>query len=106
MELSNQDWKLYRQMLPLWQEAYMEQLLEEYRVLLSEDVPAARRFWDLKQRIEQDAHHPGVCVSTRRGNAVYDIAKMLADGVISPDDLRGFSDDLKTAAGFLCQTNL
>ena len=34
-EISKQDWKLYRERVPQWQEHYMEQLTKEYIDLLS-----------------------------------------------------------------------
>ena len=97
MELSTNDWKLYRQKLPTWQEAYMEQLLREYQTLLSGDGPASFKFWELKKRINQDALHPGVIASIRRSDAIFNIAVMLHDGVITDEALEGFSDELINA---------
>ena len=101
MEISKQDWKLYRQKLPVWQEAYMARLLQEYQALLASEGLASEKFWDLKKRINQDALHPGVIVSIRRSNAIYNIAVMLHDGVITAEELDGFSDELIEAVRFL-----
>ena len=48
------DWKLYREKLPEWQEAYMEQLIEEYAELLNSDKAASEKFWALDKRIRAE----------------------------------------------------
>ena len=54
MEISKRDWKLYREKMPQWQEAYMERLAKEYIELLSQDISSAERFWTLEKRIKED----------------------------------------------------
>ena len=46
------DWKLFREKLPEWQEAYMERLAKEYMELLSSDRQASDKFWELDKRIK------------------------------------------------------
>ena len=42
------DWKVFREKLPEWQEAYMERLLEEYAELLAGYEAASEKFWMLE----------------------------------------------------------
>ena len=53
MEMSKSDWKLYRQKIAGWQEAYIERLNKEYIDLLSVDEKkASEKFWELVERIK------------------------------------------------------
>ena len=58
------DWKLYREKLPKWQEAYMERLTKEYAELLAEDKAASEKFWELDKRIRADRQSLGVLVQS------------------------------------------
>ena len=95
MEISNADWKLFRERITGWQEAYMDRLTKEYITLLSADKIASERFWELEKRIREDKTSPGVQLRLRKADLRIDLLKLLWDKVITPDDLTGFSDDLK-----------
>ena len=84
MELNEKDWKLFRQKLPEWQEAYMEKLIEEYKGILNNNNIASDKFWELDKRIKSDKKSTGVIVH-----------------VISADDLDGFSEELRDALAFM-----
>ncbi len=45
MECTKSDWKLFRELIPEWQEAYMERLNKEYIRLLSSEKDASEKFW-------------------------------------------------------------
>ena len=45
MEVSKNDWKLFRTCIGDWQEAYMGRLTKEYIDLLSGDENASDKFW-------------------------------------------------------------
>lgn len=96
MEVSKKDWKLFRERLPDWQEHYMEKLEQEYIVLLSntQERPSSR-FWALDRRIREDKRSPGVRLEFREQTMIYDIVHMLADDVISMDDLKDFSEEVQ-----------
>lgn len=55
MEVSNSDWKLFRERLPQWQERYMGRLVKKYMDLLGSDKPASDKFWKLEKRIKTDS---------------------------------------------------
>lgn len=94
MEISKVDWKLFRERVPGWQEQYMEKLNKEYIDLLSSVGNASDHFWELEKRIKQDKKHPGVLIELRKSTAIWDIAFFVRDGVITMDELDGFSEDL------------
>ena len=100
MEISKSDWKLFREKIPGWQEAYMERLNREYIELLSGNGSASDRFWALEERIKQDRRKQGVLVEMSKSKAIWDIIALIQDGAITTDDLSGFSDDLKDAVAF------
>ena len=100
MECSKSDWKLFRTRIAEWQEAYMERLTKEYIQLLSSSEKASDKFWKLEERIKKDRKHPGVILEMRKSDMLYDIVALINHGVITEEDLDGFSDDLKERVGF------
>lgn len=94
MEISKADWKLFRERVSGWQEHYMGQLAKEYVELLTSPGNASDHFWALEKRIKQDKKHPGVLIELRKSTAIWDIAYFVRDGVITMDELEGFSEDL------------
>lgn len=94
VEISKKDWKLYRERLPEWQEHFMERLVKEYMELLSSPGNASDHFWELEERIRKDKKNPGVLLDVRKSNAIWDIAAFVGRGIITMDELDGFSPDL------------
>ena len=96
MELSKNDWKLFRERLPGWQERYMDKLTREYAELLTDDSrQPSERFWTLNKRIREDRRKPGVQLELRKQNVVFDLAHLIADGAVLLDELDGFSEELQ-----------
>lgn len=94
MEVNEKDWKLFRKRLPDWQEAYMEGLVREYAALLAGPERASDKFWALEKSVSRQKRHPGVIVDMRRSNMVNTLLYLLQDGVITFQDLEGFSEPL------------
>lgn len=94
VEISKQDWKLFREKIPEWQEHYMERLVKEYIKLLSSPGNASDHFWELEERMKKDKKHPGVMIELNKSDAIWDIALLIKKKVITLVDLEGFSDDL------------
>ena len=88
MDISKTDWKLLREKLPGWQEAYMERLNNEYVALLTSNEKASDKFWALDERIKQDRRRPGVILEMSKSNAVWNIIRLIRDGVICLTDKR------------------
>ena len=101
MEISKQDWKLYREKLPLWQESYMARLNAEYIKLLNGPENASDKFWALEKRIKQDRRHPGVITEVSKCNVIPVIANLMYDDVIGENDLQDFSPELQSAVTML-----
>lgn len=101
IEPSKRDWKLYREKIPGWQEAYMGRLIRQYTEFLSSDLPASTKFWELEKRVKRDKKTPGVCITLSKSDMIWDIMSLIHDDVISFDDLEEFSGDLKEAVKFI-----
>ena len=101
MNISKSDWKLFREKLPEWQESYMERLNNEYVALLTSNEKASDKFRALEERIKQDRRRPGVILEMSKADAVWNIVRLIHDGVITIDDLTGFSNELRDSASFL-----
>ena len=98
MEISKKDWKLFCDKLPEWQERYMDRLANEYVKLLSDkDKKASERFWELDKLIRLDKKNPGVLLELRKSNTVIDIMRLLRNDVITMEDLKDFSEELREA---------
>ena len=95
MEPSKKDWKLLREKIGHWQEAYMEKLNQEYIELLSGEGNASDKFWKLEKRIREDQKDCGVQCHMSRSNQFSIMVSLLNEGAITFDDLEEFSDDLK-----------
>lgn len=94
IEISKQDWKLFQEKVPVWQEKYMERRIREYMEFLGSDKPASSKFWELEKMIKEDKKNPGVQLELRKSEAAWDIVMMLRDEVITKDNLAGFSAEL------------
>lgn len=101
IEISKSDWKLFREKVPKWQEHYMERLTSEYIELLSAPGNASDHFWELDKRIKEDRRHPGALIDIRRSNAIWDIASLVSDEVISIDELNEFSEEMINAVNLI-----
>ena len=101
MEVSKSDWKLFRERVVDWQEAYMERLVKEYMDLLDGVENASDKLWKLEERIKKDKKHPGVMLELSKGNMIFDIVALVKSDVIITADLADFSDELKESVDFL-----
>lgn len=105
-QIEEKDWKLYREKLPEWQEAYMERLIKEYVELLNSDKKAAsEKFWALDKRIRADRQSLGVRVIEERRSKLQNILTgLIIEHVISVDDLQDFSEELRESTSRWIQT--
>ena len=107
MDISQMDWKLFREKLSDWQENYMEGLVKEYANFLNDDKkPASEKFWELEKRIKEDKHHPGVIMELKKSEVIWDIARLIRLNVIMYEDLSEFSDELQNEAKRLLRANV
>ena len=106
MEISKNDWRLFREKLPEWQENYMDRLINEYISLLNKEKASSEKFWELEKRINSDMRSPGVSVQFRKSDMLSIILRLISDGVICYDDLSEFSDDLRDTVKVIFDRNL
>lgn len=93
-EINGKDWKLFRQRLPEWQEAYIQKLNREYITILSREGSAAENFWEVQKRIREDKRSVGVIADMRKSMFWINMIRLLRQEVITLDDLDGFSEEL------------
>ena len=106
MEISKNDWRLFREKLPEWQENYMDRLINEYISLLNKEKASSEKYWELEKRINSDKHSHGVSVQFRKSDMLSIILRLISDDIICYDDLSEFSDDLRDTVKFIADRNL
>ena len=94
MEISKADWKLFQDRLRLWQENYMQRLIEEYVKMLQGPENASSKFWQLDRKLKSDRLNPGVSLVLDKQEVINDLVNMVKIGVIAISDLEGFSEEL------------
>lgn len=94
MEITKADWKLFRERVPEWQERYMDKLEKEYIKYLESDEAASTKWWGLREKIHDDYNCPGVRLDLIKRNVDSDLVRLIMWGVITEDDLDGFSGEL------------
>ena len=94
MEISKADWKLFQDRLRLWQDNYMQRLIEGYIKMLQGPGNASSKFWQLERKLKSDRLNPGVSLVLDKQEVINDIANMVKIGVITIADLEGFSEEL------------
>ena len=102
MEITKQDWCLFRNKIAAWQEAYMEQLNQAYMDILSGQGNPSEKFWLLEKRINHDKKRCGVVIQMRKQNLPFDLAALINNGVITFSDIQEFSEELKDFVKHLC----
>ena len=100
-EPSKADWKLYRELLPKWQEDYMAKLCDEYAAILTGKDRGSEAFRKIEKRIRNDKKRPGVMVEVKKSEMDITIFRLLHDKAIQIKDLEGFSDELKERIEYL-----
>lgn len=99
---NEKDWKLFRQKLPDWQARHMEQLISEYKEMVNSEMRASDIYWELDKRIRNDKKSTGVIVhDVRRSRFLQIMLALLNDGIITIDDLDGFSEELRETLQFI-----
>ena len=86
-EVNEKDWKLFRNKIAGWQDAYI-------------DEKPSIKFWALEKRIRNDKNDAGVVVEMKRSKLIDNIAALLDESAITMDDLEEFSDEFKERVRF------
>ena len=93
--IKEEDWKIFRARVPLWQKAYVERINKEYLQLLNGESDEIEKFWTLERRIGKDKKSSGIFIARMsRNNMQLNLLRLLQEGVIELKDLEGFSIEL------------
>ena len=95
MSYKESDWKLFRKLIPVWQERFMTKLNKEYIGILIQDKNASTIFWELNDRIKKDRNNPGVIIEMSRSLLVENLISLIKHNVITLDELNDFSEEAK-----------
>ncbi len=95
MSYKESDWKLFRKLIPVWQERYITKLNKEYIGILIQDKNASTIFWELNDRIIKDRNNPGVIIEMSRSLLVENLISLIKHNVITLDELNDFSEETK-----------
>ena len=102
-EISEKDWRLFREKLPIWQDTYIDKLNQEYIEILSYSDNPADKFWRLEKRINTDKHKTGVVCEMSRTKTIENIILLIDEGVIATNELLEFSDNLKSTVKLMLE---
>ncbi len=100
------DWKLFSTKYFEWKNRYLERFFPDYKAILDSDDTATDKFFELKERIEEDSRAPVFRLPGRfsRNDMYMNIIALLNNGVITLDDLSEFSDEVRDMARFnICE---
>ncbi len=50
-ETTKADWKLFQELLPVWQEHHMERLCDEYAAILTGAQRGSHALWEIEKRM-------------------------------------------------------
>lgn len=95
MSYKESDWKLFRKLIPVWQERYITKLNKEYIGILIQDKNASTIFLELNDRIKKDRNSPGVIIEMSRSLLVENLISLIKHNVITLDELDDLSEETK-----------
>lgn len=50
---NEKDWKLFKKLVPVWQEKYIQKIIKEYIDILSKNNSSAQNFWELEIELDK-----------------------------------------------------
>ncbi len=89
------DWKVFRRKAPQWEQACIDRLNQAYIQLLRGPETPAEKFWTLRRRVNKDAYWINDLLEVGRSTMESQLGLLLRAGAITPEDLDGFSADLR-----------
>ena len=84
---------------------YVQPCGEEYIAILQKPANASENFFELEKRIRNDKRSLGVSARISRNNMFQIVVSLLANAVITIDDLKDFSDEFTESINF-CIKNI
>lgn len=101
MECIESDWKLFRTLIPVWRERYVErQLAKIQNTLQQKDASPTEVFWSVHDITKKQAKVLTECFDniSRSSMHIY-LVTMYSYKIITLGDLNDFSEELRTWAG-------
>lgn len=94
--VNENDWKLFRTRFSGWVESYIQtKVIDRYIAFLSSPGNAVDKFYSLEKKVKKDSYQDCLNMRMSRSAMKNNILSLLIDGVITPSDLDGFSDELR-----------
>ena len=91
------DWTLFQSLLPQWQERFMSRFCDKYAAVLTGPYRGSEAFWEVKRLIRKDMKR----LEATAEEASRIIADLLRKQVITPEDLRDFSEGFQETVEYL-----
>ena len=95
--MTGADCQLFQERLPQWQERLLNRLCDEYAALLTSPYRGSEAFWEVKRLIRKDMKR----LEATAEEASRIIADLLRKQVITPEDLRDFSEGFQETVEYL-----
>lgn len=95
MNYSENDWVLFQQKFPVWQEAYLAKITAIYAEILSQNKSSLEKYWELEKCVKNDKKCVAVKKSLSRENLFTDIVNLIRQSTINFSDLSDFSKELQ-----------
>lgn len=100
-DVNENDWRLFRELFPIWRDRYMEKLFEKYIDLLRGEGDPVDRFHKLEKMMEKEYYKACFLVEMSRSKLWTNIVSLLRDGVITEEDIAPFSIELREKVTFV-----
>lgn len=102
-QIPEKDWKKFRIIHPIVLERFSEQILEELKeVNAREDLSHHKRYLKIYKLInDRDRDIIDIFNDYRRSTALMQLHMMHAHGLLTPDEIEGFSEETQKVLNFL-----
>ena len=96
------DWKMFKAMVPEWRERYLsDRNIELISILQDEASTPTGRFWTAYDRMEEIGGILRACLDDhKRSNMMSSLRLMYHHELISDEDLKGFSEEVRERFAF------
>lgn len=100
-DVDENDWRLFRKLFPVWQENYMNSVIDRYIKLLQGPEKGIEKFHTLEKMMDREYYKACFEVEMSRSKLWMNIARLLSDGVITEEDIAPFSSSIKEKVSFV-----
>lgn len=87
------DWKLFKKLLPIWRESFFDNLVEEYKKILDKNETSSDKFWKLSKKMSKDKEM--ILREVTKDEMISCTLDLLKYRVIKESDLDDFSESFK-----------